>query len=171
MHELNIDQCGWKVGGEPERWVGLDHTRPGEDISEALVPRAPESSHAWVNLIMFCCCLPQPVRELADSGLAPMSPFWQWCHPDMLRDPIAAATVTLPQDRETWSPGPVCCSISGLEELTEPRPGPRQVRRLVGIESGLSCEKAVPCLAGPFFNLFSKHLLSTYCVPDLLLGI
>ena len=39
-----------------------------------LVPRVPESSHAW-ELAHVLLPSPQPARELADSGLAPMSPF------------------------------------------------------------------------------------------------
>ena len=39
-----------------------------------LVPRVPESSHAW-ELAHVLLLSPQPARELADSGLAPMSPF------------------------------------------------------------------------------------------------
>ena len=63
----------------------------------------------------------------------------------------------------------MCCSTSGLEG--NDRAGPRQVKRLVGIKGACPRRKRVPRLAGPFFNLFNKHLLSTYCVPDLVLGI
>lgn len=75
MHELNIDQCGWKVEGEPgEMGRGLT-TQDLVKISQRfLVPRVPESSHAW-ELAHVLLLSPQPVRELADSGLAPTSPF------------------------------------------------------------------------------------------------
>lgn len=75
MHELNIDQCGWKVGGEPgEMGRGLTTHDLVKVSQRLLVPRAPESSLAC-ELDHVLLLSPQPVRELADSGLAPMSPF------------------------------------------------------------------------------------------------
>ena len=75
VHELNINQCGWKVGGEPgEMGRGLTTHDLVKIPQRLLVPRVPESSHAWERAHVLLLS-PQPVRELADSGLAPMSPF------------------------------------------------------------------------------------------------
>ena len=75
MHELNINQCGWKVGGEPgEMGRGLTTHDLVKIPQRLLVPRAPESSHAWERAHVLLLS-PQAVWELADSGLAPMSPF------------------------------------------------------------------------------------------------
>lgn len=39
-----------------------------------------------------------------------------------------------------------------------------------GDKGGQSQERKMPHLSGPFFNLFIKYLLSTYCVPGPALG-
>lgn len=61
-------------------------------------------------------------------------------------------------------------SPSGLEGQNKAMVQLQAGEEADGDQGGQSQERKMPRLDGPFFNLFIKHLLSTYCVPGPVLG-